>query len=93
MRVNIALLTVTDTRTLKDDKSGAILTNKISESNHNLVDYPPSRLIEEPVFSRPLMAVTKCRSCGAEIRAEGLPPSFGGYNVYCVTCGAQFRVD
>ena len=38
MRVNIALLTVTDTRTLKDDKSGAILTNKISESNHNLVD-------------------------------------------------------
>ena len=38
MRVNIALLTVTDTRTLKNDKSGAILTNKISESNHNLVD-------------------------------------------------------
>ena len=38
MKVNIALLTVTDTRTLKDDKSGAILTNKISESNHNLVD-------------------------------------------------------
>ena len=38
MRVNIALLTVTDTRTLKDDKSGAILTNKISEANHNLVD-------------------------------------------------------
>ena len=37
MRVNIALLTVTDTRTLKNDKSGAILTNKISESNHNLV--------------------------------------------------------
>ena len=38
MRVNIALLTVTDTRTLKDDKSGAILTNKISEANHKLVD-------------------------------------------------------
>ena len=38
MKVNIALLTVTDTRTLKDDKSGAILTNKISEANHNLVD-------------------------------------------------------
>ena len=38
MRVNIALLTVTDTRTLKDDKSGAILKNKISEANHNLVD-------------------------------------------------------
>ena len=38
MKVNIALLTVTDTRTLKDDKSGAILVGKISEANHNLVD-------------------------------------------------------
>ena len=38
MKVNIALLTVTDTRTLKDDKSGSILVNKISEANHNLVD-------------------------------------------------------
>ena len=38
MKVNIALLTVTDTRNLKDDKSGAILVDKISEANHNLVD-------------------------------------------------------
>ena len=38
MKVNIALLTVTDTRTLKDDKSGAILVGKISEASHNLVD-------------------------------------------------------
>ena len=38
MRVNIALLTVTDTRTLKNDKSGAILTNNISKANHKLVD-------------------------------------------------------
>jgi len=38
MRVNIALLTVTDSRTLKNDKSGAILVDKISEANHNLVD-------------------------------------------------------
>ena len=38
MKVNIALLTVTDTRTLKDDKSGAILVNRISEAKHNLVD-------------------------------------------------------
>ena len=37
MKVNIALLTVTDTRTLKDDKSGGILVDKISEANHNLV--------------------------------------------------------
>ncbi|MEC8938819.1 MAG: hypothetical protein VX999_03500 [Candidatus Thermoplasmatota archaeon] len=51
------------------------------------------RLIEEPVLSRRGVAVTECLSCGAEIRAEGLPPSFGGYNVYCVTCGAQFQVD
>ena len=35
--INIAILTISDSRTLKDDKSGAILTNKISESNHNLV--------------------------------------------------------
>ena len=38
MKVNIALLTVTDTRTLKNDKSGAILVDKILEANHNLVD-------------------------------------------------------
>ncbi len=38
MKVNIALLTVTDTRTLKNDKSGGILVNKISEHDHNLVD-------------------------------------------------------
>ena len=38
MKVNIALLTVTDTRTLNDDKSGGILVSKISEANHNLID-------------------------------------------------------
>ena len=38
MKVNIALLTVTDTRTIDNDKSGGILTNKIKEANHNLVD-------------------------------------------------------
>jgi molybdenum cofactor biosynthesis protein B len=38
MNVNIALLTVTDTRTLDTDKSGNILERKIKESNHNLVD-------------------------------------------------------
>ena len=38
MQVNIALLTVTDTRTLETDKSGAILVKKIKESNHNLID-------------------------------------------------------
>ena len=38
MIVNIALLTVTDTRTIDNDKSGAILVYKIKECNHNLVD-------------------------------------------------------
>ena len=38
MQVNIALLTVTDTRTLNNDKSGAILVKKIQEQNHKLVD-------------------------------------------------------
>ena len=38
MQVNIALLTVTDTRTIDSDKSGAILVKKIQEQNHKLVD-------------------------------------------------------
>ena len=37
MQVNIALLTVTDTRTLDTDKSGGILIKKINEQNHKLV--------------------------------------------------------
>ena len=38
MQVNIVLLTVTDTRTIKTDKSGAILVKKIKEQNHKLVE-------------------------------------------------------
>ena len=38
MRVNIALLTVTDTRTLKNDKSGSILVAKIAKAKHNLIE-------------------------------------------------------
>ena len=38
MKVNIALLTVTDTRTINTDKSGAILVKKIKDQNHNLFD-------------------------------------------------------
>ena len=38
MKVNIALLTVTDTRTIENDKSGTILVKKIKEQNHNLID-------------------------------------------------------
>ena len=38
MKVNIALLTVTDTRTFDNDKSGAILVDKMKEANHILTD-------------------------------------------------------
>ena len=36
MQVNIALLTVTDTRTIDTDKSGANLVKKIKDQNHKL---------------------------------------------------------
>ena len=38
MKVNIALLTVTDTRTFDNDKSGGILVKKIKEAEHSLID-------------------------------------------------------
>ena len=38
MQVNIALLTVTDTRSIDTDKSGGILVKKIKEQNHILID-------------------------------------------------------
>jgi len=38
MQVNIALLTVTDSRTIDTDKSGTILVKKIKEQNHKLID-------------------------------------------------------
>ena len=38
MDVKIALLTVTDTRTIDNDKSGAILVDKIAKANHKLID-------------------------------------------------------
>ena len=38
MIVNIALLTVTDTRTIDNDKSGAILVDKITHANHKLIE-------------------------------------------------------
>ena len=37
MIVNIALLTVTDTRTIDNDKSGAILVEKIAVIKKNIV--------------------------------------------------------
>ena len=38
MKVNIALLTVTDTRTIDNDKSGSILVKKIKEADHFLFE-------------------------------------------------------
>jgi len=38
MKVNITLLTVTDTRTFDNDKSGAILVEKIKSAGHHLID-------------------------------------------------------
>ena len=38
MQINIALLTITDTRTFKNDKSGGILVKKIAEQKHKLID-------------------------------------------------------
>ena len=38
MQVNIALLTITDSRTIENDKSGSILVKKIKENNHKLIN-------------------------------------------------------
>ena len=36
MQINIAVLTITDTRTMENDKSGSILVKKIAENTFNL---------------------------------------------------------
>ena len=36
--LSIAVLTVSDTRVLKDDRSGDLLARKIAEAGHNLVE-------------------------------------------------------
>jgi molybdenum cofactor biosynthesis protein B len=46
--INIALLTVSDTRTLEDDTSGAILADRIVEAGHHLVE----RAIEKDTVER-----------------------------------------
>ena len=47
MDVNIALLTVTDTRTFDNDKSGAILVEKIKEAKHQLIDRKFAKTIKK----------------------------------------------
>ena len=51
MKVNIALLTVTDTRTFDNDKSGSILVKKINEANHNLFDRKICKDNKEEIIS------------------------------------------
>lgn len=51
MKVNIALLTVTDTRTFENDKSGGILVKKIEEASHNLADRKICKDIKEDIKS------------------------------------------
>lgn len=46
--INIALLTISDTRTLEDDTSGAILAERIVNAGHHLVE----RAIEKDVVER-----------------------------------------
>ncbi len=46
--INIALLTISDTRTLQDDTSGAILAERITASGHNLAE----RAIETDTVDR-----------------------------------------
>ena len=49
MSVNITLLTVTDTRTFDNDKSGAILVEKIKKAKHNLIDRKICKDIKEDI--------------------------------------------
>ena len=51
MKVNIALLTVTDTRTFDNDKSGSILIKKINEANDNLFDRKICKDNKEEIIS------------------------------------------
>ena len=51
MNVNIALLTVTDTRTIDNDKSGSILVDKIAQANHKLIERKICKDNKEDIIS------------------------------------------
>ena len=36
--INIAIITISDTRTIKDDTSGDILEGRINESGHKMIE-------------------------------------------------------
>ena len=46
--INIAVLTVSDTRTLEDDTSGAILCQRVTDAGHNLAARALERLGGDP---------------------------------------------
>jgi hypothetical protein len=46
--VNIAILTVSDSRKADDDRSGDLLVGRVQEDGHNLADAPLSRMILTP---------------------------------------------
>ena len=46
-KLSIALLTVSDTRSLKDDKSGDILSEFVATSNHSLID---RHLVKDDIY-------------------------------------------
>ena len=75
MRVNIALLTVTDTRTLKNDKSGSILVNNdiIDEISNIVQCYKDNFRIPEYQSSK-----NQCPDCNAELSIN---------SKFCRMCG------
>ena len=58
MQVNIALLTVTDTRDINTDKSGGILVKKIKEQNHKLIDRKIVKDVKEEIKNKEFLKLT-----------------------------------
>ena len=49
-------------------------------------------LVEEPVSGAEYMDEI-CENCGSAIDISGLPPSFGGYSLYCTICGHHWKAE
>ena len=58
MKVNIALLTVTDTRTIENDKSGAILVKKIQDEGCYVAiqGYVTEKVTDKKVVKYPVVS-------------------------------------
>ena len=39
------------------------------------------------------MRVRNCELCGTAVDVSGLPPSFGGYKLYCTVCGHHWKTE